>query len=49
VLDRVGRLQLPPAHVEALGLHRRVRVVLEEGHISIWPADTGEDGKGGRG
>jgi ABC-type lipoprotein export system ATPase subunit len=49
VLDRVGRLQLPPAHVEALGLHRRVRVVLEEGHISIWPADTGEDGKDGPG
>jgi len=37
VLDRVGRLQLPRAAVEALGLERRVRVVLEEDHISIWP------------
>ncbi|HYI22480.1 MAG TPA: ATP-binding cassette domain-containing protein [Candidatus Limnocylindrales bacterium] len=37
VLDRVGRLQLPRAAVEALGLERRVRVVLEGDHISIWP------------
>jgi ABC-type glutathione transport system ATPase component len=37
VLDRVGRLQLPRAAVDALGLERRVRVVLEEDHISIWP------------
>jgi ABC-type lipoprotein export system ATPase subunit len=41
VLDRVGRLQLPPAHVEALRLHRRVRVVLEDDHISIWPDRDG--------
>ncbi|HEY7331888.1 MAG TPA: ABC transporter ATP-binding protein [Candidatus Limnocylindria bacterium] len=46
VLDRVGRLQLPRAHVEALRLHRRVRIVLEDDHISIWP-DTGRDGNGG--
>ena len=45
VLDRVGRLQLPPAHVEALGLHRRVRVVLEDDHISIWP-DLNGTGEG---
>jgi ABC-type lipoprotein export system ATPase subunit len=37
VLDRVGRLQLPRAHVEALGLERRVRVTLEADHISVWP------------
>lgn len=37
VLDRVGRLQLPRAHVEALGLQRRVRVILEADHISVWP------------
>ena len=37
VLDRAGRLQLPRAHVEALGLAHRVRVRLEEGHVSIWP------------
>ncbi len=37
VLDRVGRLQLPRAHVEALGLERRVRLTLEPNHISVWP------------
>jgi ABC-type lipoprotein export system ATPase subunit len=37
VLDRVGRLQLPRAHVEALGLERRVRLTLEPDHISVWP------------
>jgi ABC-type lipoprotein export system ATPase subunit len=37
VLDRVGRLQLPRAHVDALGLERRVRLVLEQDHISVWP------------
>ena len=45
VLDRVGRLQLPRAAVEALGLERRVRVVLEEDHISIWPDRRGADDK----
>lgn len=47
VLDRVGRLQLPPAHVEALRLHRRVRVVLEDDHISIWPDRDGNGTSGG--
>jgi ABC-type methionine transport system ATPase subunit len=42
VLDRVGRLQLPRAQVEALGLRRRVRLVLEPDHIEIWPDGTGE-------
>lgn len=37
VLDRVGRLQLPRAHVEALGLAQRVRLELEEDHITVWP------------
>jgi hypothetical protein len=37
VLDRVGRLQLPPDYVEALGMQRRVRLVLEDDHISVWP------------
>ena len=40
VLDRVGRLQLPRAQVEALGLRRRVRLVLEPDHIEIWPDGT---------
>lgn len=37
VLDRVGRLQLPRDYVEALALHRRVRLELEPDHIGVWP------------
>lgn len=37
VLDRAGRLQLPRAHVEALGLERRVRLLLEPDHVGVWP------------
>jgi ABC-type methionine transport system ATPase subunit len=52
VLDRAGRLQLPKAHVEALGLSGRVRLRLEDDHVEIWP-DTpagapGRDGDMGR-
>ena len=48
VLDRVGRLQLPRAHVEALGLERRVRLALEPDHISVWPdRDRSADGTDG--
>jgi len=44
VLDRAGRLQLPRAQVDALGLERRVRLRLERDHIGIWPApDDGDD------
>ena len=41
VLDRVGRLQLPKAHVEQLDLKRRVRLVLADDHIEIWPDGSG--------
>ncbi|MBB1483869.1 ABC transporter ATP-binding protein [Tessaracoccus sp. MC1865] len=37
VIDRSGRLQLPPAHVEELGLHDRVRITRETGHVGVWP------------
>jgi ABC-type lipoprotein export system ATPase subunit len=37
VLDRVGRLQLPRDYVETLGLEKRVRLELEDDHITIWP------------
>jgi ABC-type lipoprotein export system ATPase subunit len=57
VLDRVGRLQLPRAYVEALGLQRRVRLALEPDHISVWPdlsryappvdRDSADDGPAG--
>jgi ABC-type lipoprotein export system ATPase subunit len=43
VLDRAGRLQLPRAHVEALGLERRVRLELEPDHIGIWPDRPGDE------
>jgi ABC-type multidrug transport system ATPase subunit len=44
VLDRTGRLQLPSEYVSALGLERRVRVVLGPGHIAIHPhTDGGRD------
>jgi putative ABC transport system ATP-binding protein len=52
VLDRVGRLQLPRGHVEALGLARRVRLALEPDHISVWPdrdrSGDGDDAGGAR-
>lgn len=37
VLDKVGRLQLPHEFVEALDLRDRVRLGLEEDHVSVWP------------
>jgi ABC-type lipoprotein export system ATPase subunit len=42
VLDRAGRLQLPTEYVAALGLERRVRLVLEPGHIAIHPHTDGD-------
>ena len=37
VLDRTGRLQLPPDYIAALALERRVRLALEPDHVSVWP------------
>lgn len=37
VIDKNGRLQLPSSHVEELGLHERVRVTRESGHVGVWP------------
>ncbi len=47
VLDRAGRLQLPRAHVEALGLKERVRLELEDDHVGVWPDRPATDGSGG--
>jgi putative ABC transport system ATP-binding protein len=44
VLDRTGRLQLPPDYVAALTLERRVRLALEHDHISVWPQERRGDG-----
>lgn len=41
VLDRTGRLQLPEAHIEALGLHERVRITRESSHVGVWPDQSG--------
>jgi ABC-type lipoprotein export system ATPase subunit len=44
VLDRTGRLQLPPDYIAALTLERRVRLALEHDHISVWPQEAlGDD------
>jgi ABC-type lipoprotein export system ATPase subunit len=37
VLDRSGRLQLPPEMMEALGMRHRVRLEAEPDHIGVWP------------
>jgi ABC-type lipoprotein export system ATPase subunit len=47
VLDRTGRLQLPPDYIAALALERRVRLGLEHDHISVWPQESREP-DGGR-
>ena len=48
VLDRAGRLQLPLAMIEPLGMRDRVRLEAEPDHVGVWP-DTGqhEAGTGG--
>ncbi|MEZ0447966.1 ABC transporter ATP-binding protein [Cellulomonas sp. ICMP 17802] len=37
VLDRAGRVQLPKDYRDALNLVGRVRLALEESHVSLWP------------
>ncbi len=39
VLDSAGRLQLPREYVEMLKLKGRVKVLLEEDHITVWPEE----------
>lgn len=43
ILDDVGRLQLPKEYIDTLNLKGRVRVLLSENHLTVWPE---EDGKG---
>lgn len=40
IMDRAGRIQLPRAYVERLGLGGRVRVHLDHDRISILPVET---------
>ncbi len=37
ILDKVGRLQLPRPYIQKLGMKDRVRVVLEDSHVTVWP------------
>ena len=37
VVDRSGRLQLPPEFTEPLGIRDLVRLTREPGHIGVWP------------
>ncbi len=40
VLDGAGRLQIPREYVDKLKLKGRVRVLLAEDHITIWPEEV---------
>jgi ABC-type lipoprotein export system ATPase subunit len=40
VLDRAGRVQLPPEMLEPLGMRDRVRLEAEPDHIGVWPDDS---------
>jgi hypothetical protein len=40
VLDRAGRVQLPPAFLAALGMEHRVAVDLAADHIAVRADDT---------
>lgn len=48
VIDRNGRIQLPAAHVTALGLHERVRLELEPDHVGIWAGEHHDAAPGRR-
>lgn len=43
ILDDVGRLQLPKEYIDTLNLKGRVRVLLSENHLTVWP-EEGRDG-----
>ena len=49
VLDRSGRLQLPAAFVDALGLRDRVRLNLEPDHVEVRPRRHGVEADARRG
>lgn len=40
ILDRAGRLQLPKNYIEKLNLKERVRVLLADDHITVWPEES---------
>ena len=40
VLDKAGRLQLPKDYIDKLNLKGRVRVLLADDHITVWPEES---------
>lgn len=40
VLDKAGRLQLPKDYIDKLNLKDRVRVLLADDHITVWPEES---------
>ncbi|GAG54909.1 unnamed protein product, partial [marine sediment metagenome] len=40
VLDKAGRLQLPRDYIDKLNLKERVRVLLADDHIAVWPEES---------
>ncbi|WBU39014.1 ABC transporter ATP-binding protein [Homoserinibacter sp. YIM 151385] len=46
VLDRVGRLQLPPEYLAALSLRDRVRLELQEDHVRVLPEHADDEEAG---
>ena len=43
VLDGAGRLQIPREYVDKLKLKGRVRVLLDDDHITIWPESNNKE------
>jgi peptide/nickel transport system ATP-binding protein len=39
ILDQAGRLQLPKTYVDSLDMHERVKVRLEDTHVTVWPEE----------
>ncbi|WP_246576182.1 ABC transporter ATP-binding protein [Actinospica durhamensis] len=39
VIDRAGRVQLPPEFVQPLGLRDLVKLTHEPGHVGVWPSE----------
>jgi ABC-type lipoprotein export system ATPase subunit len=44
IVDKTGRMQLPPELIERLGIGGRVRVHLAEDHLEIWPPTEANEG-----
>jgi len=40
VVDRAGRVQLPPEFTEPLGIRGLVKLTHEPGHVGLWPDDA---------